>query len=109
MEDNKKLLPFVNELPAVNDKYVVLLNESNAEKMHAGLVSLQPGEDVGSHSTNGNEELIIVIEGTGLIETEGIKSKIAKDQVAYNPPFTNHNVINNGKNVMKYIFVVSEV
>jgi len=104
--DNK--LPFVVELPRGNE-YFPILDKHNANRMRSGLVTLAPGKDVGQHSTEDYEEMIIVLDGAGELESEGIgRRQIAAGQVAYNPPDTKHNVINTGDRPLKYIYVVSK-
>ena len=99
----------VIDLPHDKKDYFEILHESNAVKMRSGMVTLQPGEDCGSHNTEDYEELIIVLEGCGEVETEGTgKREIRKGQVAYNPPQTEHNVHNTGTEQLRYIYVVSK-
>ena len=103
------LKPFVYTLPDDSTQYVPLLQKGQSVKMWSGCVTLQPGEEVGSHNTNNCEELIIVLEGSGVVEAESVgRRNIAKRQIAYNPPQTEHNIVNTGKKSMRYIFVVSE-
>jgi quercetin dioxygenase-like cupin family protein len=77
--------------------------------MRSGLVTLAPGKDVGTHSTEDYEEMIIILEGQGELEAEGAgRRAIGAGQVAYNPPDTRHNVINTGDGPLRYIYVVSK-
>jgi quercetin dioxygenase-like cupin family protein len=109
MENTQKnLMPFVLKINDDGGKYFNLLNKENASKMHSGFVTLKPGETVGSHTTGKNEEIIVVVEGSGEIEAGGVKRPVTKGDIGYNPPDTEHNVINNSDSVLKYIFVVSE-
>jgi len=78
--------------------------------MCSGLVSLKPGRSVGAHSTKGYEEIVIVLEGSGKVEIKGQKPFMVKPGIAvYNPPQTEHNVVNTGKKVLRYIYVVAKV
>jgi quercetin dioxygenase-like cupin family protein len=78
--------------------------------MCSGLVSLKPGKTVGTHSTKQYEELIIILEGKGKVEVNGHKPFIVQSGVAvYNPPNTEHNVINTGRKILRYIYVVARV
>lgn len=108
MENKTELVPFVKTIVSDGNKYQNLLNNDNASKMHSGFITLKPGEDVGKHTTGKNEELIVVVEGSGEIEAAGVKRAVKKGDIGYNPPQTEHNVINNSTEPMKYIFVVSE-
>ena len=94
-------------LPLANDDYFEIFNKDNAVNFRSGLVTLEPGKEVGSHNTEDYEECIIVLEGEGEIETEGAgRRPISHGQVGYNPPHTQHNVINTGNRKMKYIYLV---
>ena len=77
-------------------------------QMKSGLVSLKPGDNVGIHSTENREELIIVMEGKGEMIFDGYDSvKLCRGENAYCPPYTEHNVINTGDKMLRYIYVVS--
>ncbi len=104
----KKLVPFVLKISDEGEKYFNLLNKENASRMHSGFVTLKPGESVGSHTTGKNEEIIVIVQGSGEIEAGGIKRPVTRGDIGYNPPDTEHNVINNSDSVLKYIFVVSQ-
>ena len=77
-------------------------------RMKSGLVSLEPGETVGTHSTDNKEELIIVMEGNGQMVFDGYNSvKLSVGENAYCPPHTEHNILNNSDKILRYIYVVS--
>lgn len=104
----KKPTPFVADLPAESEKYVPVLNSENASILKSGLVTLKPGESVGAHNTEKKEELILILEGSGIIETGTTGSQtVRQGQVAFNPPETEHNVINNGPGLLRYLYVVA--
>ena len=105
---NNKKKPFVKTLPTDQSEYFEILGKSNAVSMHSGLVTLEPGKDVGKHSTENHEELIVVLDGEGEIEADGaIRTKIKKGQIAYNPPQTEHNLFNTGAKPLRYIYIVA--
>ena len=106
--NEKQQSPFIADLPSDGEKYVPVLNRENAAALKSGLVTLQPGESIGSHNTEEKEELILIIEGAGCIETEtNGKQPIKQGQIAFNPPQTQHNVINNSSNILRYLYVVA--
>jgi quercetin dioxygenase-like cupin family protein len=106
----KILEPFILSLPSLIKERFEILNSHNSSQMHSGQVTLGKGECIGEHTTGGHEELIIILEGDGEIEAEGSgRNKITAGQVAYNPPFTKHNVFNTGTKVLRYIYVVAKV
>lgn len=76
--------------------------------MRAGLVILAPGESVGRHNTNDNEELIVVLEGEGLMVSDGgRRTLIGVSQYCYCPPHTGHDVVNTGRGRLRYVYVVA--
>ena len=77
--------------------------------MRSGKVVLQPGEAVGKHSTEGKEELIIILDGEGQFLL-GDNQSLAFDSnsVLYCPPMTEHNILNTGETSLQYIYVVSK-
>jgi quercetin dioxygenase-like cupin family protein len=106
---NKKT-PLIVNLPDEYKDHFEILNKSQTVTMQSGLVTLLPGQDVGSHNTENYEELIVVLEGNGEVETDSFgRRKISKQQVAYNPPHTQHNVYNNGSKPLRYIYIVAKV
>ncbi len=77
--------------------------------MKSGLVTLEPGEDVGLHSTGEREELLIILEGRGSFLVENGESiKMEAGGFLYCPPGTGHNVINDSNTDLRYIYVVSK-
>ena len=74
-------MPFVLKINDDGGKYFNLLNKENASKMHSGFVTLKPGETVGSHTTGKNEEIIVVVEGSGEIEAGVVKRPVTKGDI----------------------------
>ena len=100
--------PFVFVLPADGGPYAEIMKPPRTVTMRSGLVTLAPGKDVGLHSTEKNEEMLVILEGQGEVELEGFgRMQIAASRTAYVPPKTRHNVFNTGTGPLKYIFVVS--
>ena len=76
--------------------------------MKSGLVVLAPGKSVGKHSTENHEEMVIVLEGRGQMQlSNGTRVDISPDSAAYSPPGAEHDVVNTGEGVLRYIYVVS--
>jgi mannose-6-phosphate isomerase-like protein (cupin superfamily) len=108
MDANDGLKVFTKALSNDSEKHFEILGRGDSVTMRSGLVTLLPGGDVGSHSTENYEELLIILDGVGEMEAAGIRHKISKGQIAYNPPQTIHNVYNTGKEPLKYIYVVAK-
>jgi len=76
--------------------------------MRSGLVVLAPGKSVGKHSTEQNEELLVVFEGQGeMTFKDGSKLPVKANSAIYCPPQTEHNVTNTGSGNLRYVYVVS--
>ena len=104
----KKLSSFTLSLPANGFRYYKILGITQSVSMKSGLVCLQPGENVGSHSTCEQEELIIILSGIGEVEIEGLGRKsVGENSVTYIPPDTQHNVYNADHKELRYIYVIS--
>jgi len=101
-------VPLIIDLPAGSSDYFEIIGKSLTVTLQSGLVTLQPGQDIGSHNTENYEELIVVLKGHGEVETDGFgRRKITKGQIAYNPPQTQHNVYNVGSGILRYIYIVA--
>lgn len=107
-ETKSRKMPFVADLPSNGEKYVPVLNRENAAVLKSGVVTLQPGESIGSHNTEDKEELILILEGEGTVVTEQNGAlPIVQGQLAFNPPDTEHNVVNSGSGLLRYIYIVA--
>ena len=101
--------PFVRSLPKDTIGYLELLKPPQSNNLTSGFVSLAPKEEVGRHSTENYEEMLIILSGIGELEIQGQDSiTITAHQVAYVPPETGHNVINVGNEPLNYIFIVTK-
>lgn len=108
-QGKNKFLPFSKAIPVDTADRFSILGKDNCNVMHSGFVALKKGECIGEHSTHGNEELIIILEGEAEVEAEGAGRKpVKKGEVAYNPPHTKHNVYNVKDELLKYIYVVAK-
>ncbi len=78
--------------------------------MRTGFVTLQPGENVASHNTGQHEELLVILDGKGEIEAQGLGRKsVEKGMVVYVPPNNQHNVYCTGSSPFEYIYIVTQV
>jgi mannose-6-phosphate isomerase-like protein (cupin superfamily) len=78
--------------------------------MKSGRVCLEPGEELGRHSTKDREEMLIFLSGTGrLIIEQGQSLPIGAGKVSYISPNTQHNVKNTGSEPLIYIYCTAPV
>lgn len=102
--------PQIKAVPFGPQSYVPLLNgPPETKSLQAGLVTLQPGESVGEHSTGANEEMLIPLEGTGELRCKGHPPIALKPGlITYAPPNTRHDVSNTGTTPLRYIYVTAK-
>ena len=106
----KKLKPFVVKLENNQVRQRVLGQSQDTVAFRSGQVILNPGEEVGEHSTKDKEEIIVFFEGKAEILSNGHQPVVAHgNSVAYMPPDTKHNVRNIGKSTLRYVYIVSSV
>ncbi len=101
--------PRVVYLGSPSESFVRLLGgPPDTVAMKAGLVTLGVKEAVGEHTTGRNEEAIVVLDGSGELRFDGHQSlELRAGSVAYCPPATEHNVVNTGTDLLRYVYVVS--
>jgi len=76
--------------------------------MRSGLITLQPRQTVGKHTTGHHEEMLVILEGEGkMLFDDGTTLALAANHVLYCPPDTGHDVLNTGPGVLRYIYIVS--
>ncbi len=99
----------VVELNTHGKDYLPLLaGPPESVTMRSGLVVLQPNQSVGKHSTQDNEEILIVLEGKGTMLFHGQPSlPVEANHAIYCPPHTEHDVLNSGSGVLRYVYVVA--
>ncbi len=92
------------------EKYQRLVNKDlGSSGLKSGHVVLKAGENIGEHSTNEREEIIIVLRGEGKAVVDKNKIFTIKgNHVLYIPPQTTHDIKNSGKKDLEYVFVTSK-
>ncbi|HUI30676.1 MAG TPA: cupin domain-containing protein [Candidatus Acidoferrales bacterium] len=105
----KNCVPFILHLSQnETDKVTSILDSTKSVQMRSGFVTLQPGENVGSHNTGQHEELLVILDGSGYADVEDLgKTNIEKGMVVYIPPNNQHNVYCDGSSPLKYIYIVA--
>jgi len=94
--------------PAATSYTPVLAGPPATVGLRSGYVVLAPGASVGRHSTERNEELIVVLSGVGELRLTGQSALALREgTVAYNPPHTEHDVLNTGTAPLRYLYVVA--
>lgn len=97
-------------LDTITNDLSILKGPSESAGMRSGLVVLLPKDSVGKHNTEDFEELIIVLNGKGeMLITGQDPIKIHSGVAVYCPPKTEHDVINTGIDLLRYIYIVVKI
>ncbi len=93
-----------------NNNYQQLLGgPPQTVSMESGVVALLPSKSVGKHSTKNYEEVLVIFSGRGEMRiTGGATLILKKDIIAYCPPNTEHDVINTGREPLRYLYVAAK-
>jgi mannose-6-phosphate isomerase-like protein (cupin superfamily) len=84
-----------------------LVTPEDAKRMRSRVVVLEPGKEVGEHTTEDREELLIVLEGKVVLVGPDGEHPIVPGQAAFIPLGTLHNVINRTKVPARYMYVLA--
>lgn len=97
------------DVPSQDTNYFRIIEKGKSYNFHSGRVYLKPGDNVGEHSTESYEELVIILKGSGEVENH-LKERfqIKEGQIIYIPPNSTHNVYNTGTEPMIYIYIVTK-
>jgi quercetin dioxygenase-like cupin family protein len=106
----KQLEPKAIKINCESNEYQRLLKcGEDTSTIHAGMVCIEPGKSIGKHNTKSGEEVMIVLEGEGEVLFDSQESlKMETGFLIYCPSFTEHDVKNTGKRILRYIFVISK-
>jgi quercetin dioxygenase-like cupin family protein len=99
----------VKPLPAADKDYESLLKPPVSLRLRSGFVCLQPGKAGEEHSTEGFEEMLVILDGNGEVHFEGTQLPLGSRQTVYIPPRTTHFVKNTGTVPLRYVYVVTPV
>ena len=102
----KKLNFKVFEIETKEGYQRLLVPGKDTINLKSGCVTLNPGESVGEHSTEKQEEAILILQGKAEILARGEKVEAKAKAIVYMPPETKHNVKNIGQELLKYVFIV---
>ena len=77
--------------------------------MRSGRVVLKTGEAMHRHSTKGNEEVLVFLQGKARVMLGQETIHMEAGQVLYVPPRTEHELHNDSAEELRYIFTVAPV
>jgi mannose-6-phosphate isomerase-like protein (cupin superfamily) len=65
--------------------------------------SVPPGSTVGLHEHAADEELYVVLRGTGVVTVDGVEARLAPRSILVNPPFATHGIRNDGDEPLEFV------
>lgn len=84
-----------------------LVTPEAAKRMRARVVTLEPGKEMGEHTTEDREELIVALEGSIVVVGPDGEHPLKVGQAAFVPLDTVHNVKNPTKKQARYMYVLA--
>ncbi|OGV36776.1 MAG: hypothetical protein A2X48_17105 [Lentisphaerae bacterium GWF2_49_21] len=66
---------------------------------------LQPGDSIGEHLHKDDEEVYIIIEGTGIMKVDGKEERVQSGDVCITRKGHSHSLVNTGKTPMHFLVV----
>ena len=82
-----------------------IISALESRQIRSGLVVLERGKEVGEHETGGGEELIVLLEGTAELQSDGLTETVHAPAAVLIPAHTVHNVRNPSKFPLRYVYV----
>jgi len=83
-----------------------LLRTPQSKILKSGRIILSPGEEVGRHTTNDREELLIILRGTATLQKGEKEIRLDAGDVHHIAEDISHNVLNVSDKELEYIYVV---
>ncbi|TAL56431.1 MAG: cupin domain-containing protein [Nanoarchaeota archaeon] len=84
-----------------------IVRQPKSRNLRAGKVILKPGKEVGEHIPYKREEIVIILEGKGVMVIEGKKKNVKTGDAVFIAENKKHNIINNSRRNLTYVYVVS--
>jgi oxalate decarboxylase/phosphoglucose isomerase-like protein (cupin superfamily) len=78
---------------------------TQAERFSAGVVELEPGKGHTTHNHPGVEEILYIIEGTGVQAVEDERRTVGPGMLIHIPPDVMHETINTGEGTMRILAI----
>jgi mannose-6-phosphate isomerase-like protein (cupin superfamily) len=94
--------------PLAEESMTLLGGPPETMTMRSGSIVLLPLKNVGRHSTNNNEEVLVVFSGSGEMRlADGTILNLKPYAILYCPPDMEHDVFNTGSEPLRYVYVVA--
>lgn len=64
---------------------------------------IPPGSSVGLHKHGANEEIYVILSGSGLMHLDGSEYRVRPGHILVNPPFGEHGLLNDGDAPIEFL------
>jgi len=88
-------------------KNVQIIKPPISKSIKCARVTLEPGEEIGEHVTDGCEEIIVVLKGKATLVKDGKCIVLKEGQAHFIQEGIRHNVRNESEKEIEYVYVVS--
>lgn len=85
----------------------LIVKQPASKNLRAGKVILKPGKEAGEHIPYKREEIVVILEGKGIVVIEGKKKNVKPGDAVFIAENKKHNIINNSRKNLVYVYVVS--
>ena len=75
----------------------------------SGRVRLSPNEEVGEHTTEKREEILIIMKGVATLSIDGKSEELKEGETYYVEEGKKHNVMNKHAGELEYIYIVTMI
>ncbi len=85
-----------------------IITSSESDQLRSGYVVLEPGRDVGEHTTENGEEVLVILEGTAeiIVGSRTTGKTVHSPSAVLIPAHTVHNVLNRSRMDLKYVYII---
>ncbi|WP_133406832.1 cupin domain-containing protein [Parashewanella tropica] len=66
---------------------------------------IPPNSTVGYHKHGNNEELYIILNGTGTMTVDGLSKQVVKGDIIKNKPYGEHGLVNDSKEDLELLII----
>lgn len=70
-------------------------------KTQVVLMSIPEGQDIGAETHEGHDQILFLVEGSGIAEVDGVKTQVGPGDMSFVPSGAFHNFINKGEGPLK--------
>jgi len=93
-------------MEVINMKEAVNNTSVRGARIKGGCVCLAPGKNIGTHTTGGGEEILLVLDGEATVTANGEAKTLKKDECVLLPQETVHDVANRTDSHLIYVYFV---